>query len=412
MAGNRTGFFSVVTLAEALGAFDGLPLADAETVPTEKSLDRVLAGDVQAAEDVPHFDRAVMDGYAVRAADTFGCSESQPAYLTVQGTVEMGVAPPAGPSPGGALRISTGGMMPSATDAVVMWEYTRLEKDLLEVYRPVAPGENVARRAEDVARGEFVLRKGRRLRPADVGLLAGIGQSEVAVRRPPRVAIISTGDELVAPVTRPGPGQVRNINQFSLGAWVERCGGEPLRLGLVPDDGEKIASAVEKGLAEASMVLISGGSSAGTRDLTRGVVASVGSPGLLFHGLAVKPGKPTVIGARGGQPVIGLPGHPVSAMVVFLAFVRPLVNRFLGRHDDAGILKIPARMADNVPSLAGREDFCQVRLEQDGGELAAVPIFRKSGLITSMVGGDGMVRIPGDREGLEAGEKVTVEVYR
>jgi len=410
---NRGGreFFKVAVTADVLRAFRDIAPLETEEVPFQEARGRVLGAEVAAEADLPPFDRAIMDGYAVRASDTFGCGESQPAYLACERTVEMGTAAGAGPAPGEALRISTGGMMPSEADAVVMWEYTREDGGVVEISRPVAPGENVVRAGEDVREGETVLERGRILRPPDIGMLSGIGRTAVPVVRKPKVAVISTGDELVGPGESPGPGMVRNVNQYSLGAWIEHCGGEPLLLGVVPDELEKIQAAVAAGLEGGDMVIISGGSSAGMRDLTRQVVEGCDDPGLLFHGLAVRPGKPTVIGSSGSRPVFGLPGHPVSAMVVFLVLVRPVINRMLGRSDDAGLRKVTARLADNLPSQAGREDYCQVRLVTEGDSVLAYPVFRKSGLVISMVRGEGMVRVPFGSEGLEAGETVTVEIY-
>jgi len=382
----------------------------AETVPILDALGRPLAADIVAASDVPHFTRAVMDGYAVAAVDTFGSSESQPAYLTVRGGVAMGAAPEERVGPGDALRIATGGMLPRGADAVVMWEHTRESGDVLEVYRPVAPGENIVTVGEDVREGETVLTSGRVLRPADVGLLAGIGVTEIAVTRRPRVAIISTGDELVGPEEEPGPGQVRNVNQYSLGAWVRHLGCEPLLLGRVRDDADQILSLVRRAVASAELVLISGGSSAGARDLTRAVVECLGEPGLLFHGVAVRPGKPTVVGAHRGVPVFGLPGHPISAMVIFLVLVRPLLERLLGISPGEVGVKVLARLTDNLPSQAGREDYYQVALRPAAGGMEAVPVFRKSGLVTAMVRGRGMVRVAPEREGLEVGELVEVDL--
>jgi molybdopterin molybdotransferase len=408
----KSDFFKVTPAAEVFRSFHWVKPLGAEKVPLLESRGRVLATDVGAVADMPHFDRAVMDGYAVRAADTFGCSESQPSYLTCRGSVEMGSSTEGRLLLSGeALRISTGGMLPPGADAVVMWEVAREEEDLVEVWRSVAPGENVARAGEDVRGGETVLKKGRLLRPADVGLLAGMGFEEVSVCRRPKVAVLSTGDELVAPGENPGPGRIRNVNQYSLGAWIGHSGAEPLLLGIVPDNLEQIRARTTEGLGEGDMVLISGGSSAGTRDLTRKVVEGLGNPGLLFHGLAIRPGKPTVIGASEGRPVFGLPGHPVSAMVIFLVVVRPVLNRMLGLADGSGLTRIPARLGDNLPSQTGREDFYQVRLAREDDGLVAEPVFRKSGLVSAMVRGVGMVRVPPESEGLEEGEQVDVEVY-
>ena len=242
-----TGFFQVAGTREVLASFAWLCPGVPETVPVLEALGRPLAGDVSAAVDVPHFTRAVMDGYAVAAGDTFGASEGQPAYLSICGGVAMGVAPEERVGPGDALRIATGGMLPRGADAVVMWEHTRESGDVLEVNRPVAPGENIVTVGEDVREGETVLTAGRVLRPADIGLLAGLGITAVAVARRPRVAVISTGDELVAPEETPGPGQVRNVNQYSLGAWVRHLGCEPLLLGRVRDDAGEILALVRRG---------------------------------------------------------------------------------------------------------------------------------------------------------------------
>ena len=405
-----TGFFQVAGTREVLAEFAWVRPQESETVPILEALGRPLAREVVAGVDIPHFTRAAMDGYAVAAADTFGASETQPVYLGVRGGVAMGAAPEGRVGPGEALRIATGGMLPYGADAVVMWEHTRESGEVLEVIRPVAPGEHVVTVGEDVREGERVLEAGRVLRPADIGLLAGLGLAQVAVARRPRVAVISTGDELVGPEEEPGPGRVRNINQYSLGAWVRHVGGVPLLLGRVRDDADEILARVRQGAAESDLVLISGGSSAGARDLTRAVVERLGDPGLLFHGIAVRPGKPTVVGAHGGVPIFGLPGHPISAMVVFLVLVRPLLERMLGIAPGEGSPRVPARLADNLPSQAGREDFYQVSLRAAPGGLEAVPIFRKSGLVTAMVRGRGMVRVPPEREGLEAGELVEVEI--
>lgn len=405
-----TGFFQVAGTREVLEAFAWVGVRPAEPVAILDAAGRSLAVPVTAPVDIPHFTRAAMDGYAVAAADTFGASESAPAYLDLAGSVSMGAPPPGRVAAGTAWRIATGGMLPHGADAVVMWEHARESGGLVEIHRPVAPGGHVITVGEDVREGEGVLEAGRVLRPADIGLLAGLGITEVAVVRRPRVAILSTGDELVEPSESPGPGRIRNINQYSLGAWVRHVGGEPLLLGIVPDEGGAILERVREGTGVADLVLISGGSSAGTRDLTRQVVERLGEPGLLFHGLAVRPGKPTVIGAHRGRPVFGLPGHPVSAMVIFLLLVRPVIERMLGVPPGSAAVRVTARLADNLPSQAGREDCYQVTLRAAPEGTEAVPIFRKSGLVTAMVRGRGMVRVPPEREGLERGELVEVEL--
>ncbi len=406
-----TGFFQVAGTREVIAAFAWIGRGPSETIPLLEGVGRVLARDLVARLDIPHFTRAAMDGYAVDAADTFGASEGQPAYLTVRGSVPMGAAPAGRLAPGDAWRIATGGMLPHGADAVVMWEHTRESGELLEVVRPVAPGEHVVTVGEDVREGERILGAGRVLRPADIGLLAGLGHPAVEVVRAPRVAILSTGDELVGPEDEPGPGQVRSMNQYALGAWVRRIGGEPVLLGRVRDEEEEILARMREGIGAADLLLVSGGSSAGARDHTRRLVERLGEPGLLFHGISVRPGKPTVVGAHRGRPVFGLPGHPVSAMVIFLVLVRPLIERMLGVPAAEAGLRILARLADNLPSQAGREDYYQVNLRRGDAGMEAVPVFRKSGLVTAMVRGLGMVRVPPEREGLEAGEVVEVEVF-
>ncbi len=367
-------------------------------------LHRTLAEDVFAPEDVPAFDRSTMDGYAVRAADTFGASEGLPAYLDVVGEVLMGQAPQGHLETGQAFRIATGGMLPEGADAVVMVEYTEeLDEKTIGVTRPVAPGENTVRRGDDLKQGVLLLPRGHRLRPQDVGLLAAAGVSAVRIRRPLRVGIITTGDEVVPVDRHPRLGQVRDVNSYTLGGQVRECGAEPVVYGIIGDDFETLAATVRRALRETEAVLISGGSSVGRRDVTVDVVTSLGKPGVLFHGLAVRPGKPTIGAVIGHKLVLGLPGHPVSAMVVFQLLGRPLL--------DPGFRRFPvrARLTRSVSSQAGKEDYIRVRLSRgDGGELVAEPIPGKSGLIATMVRADGLARIPLESQGVAASDEVEV----
>jgi len=388
-------------LAELRGYFQDL--LEIEKIDLCQALGRVLAHDCFAPEDVPGFDRSTMDGFAVRARDTFGASEGLPAYLEVTGEVLMGQAPRGEIGPAEAFRVPTGGMLPAGADAVVMVEYTEsLDDRTIGVIRPVAPGENVIRRGDDLRRGEQLFKAGHRLRPQDVGLLAAAGIDEVEVYRRLRVGIITTGDEIVPVKAKPGPGQVRDVNSYTAQGQVVECGGEPVLFGVVPDEFESLAAVLRRALAETDLVVISGGSSVGTRDVTASVIDSLGEPGVLFHGLAVRPGKPTIGAVVNGKLVFGLPGHPVSAMVVFRLLVAPLLDPSTGRS------VIKARIRRSLRSQVGKEDYVRVRLVWENNELYAEPVLGKSGLIATMARADGLARIPLDREGVAEGEPVEV----
>lgn len=380
---------------------------------------RVLGADVEAPEDLPAHPRSVVDGFAVRAADTFGASEAMPAYLGVAGEVVMGRAPTLRLGPGEAARIPTGGLLPEGADAVVMVEHTEALAGSalprvpgtagIEVRRPVSPGENVMQAGEDVRRGSVILRAGSVLRPPQIGLLAGLGIGHVDVTVPPRVALLSTGDEVVPPDRRPDAGSVRDINGPALCAAVAAEGGTPIFLGIVPDEPGPLLAALRDALATADLALVSGGSSIGLRDEVACAIDALRPPGVLVHGVAMKPGKPTVIGLCGQTPVVGLPGHPTTVLVVFHVFVREMIARLLGRLPEPP-LAVRARLSRRVASAAGRVDYLRVRLESRDGALWASPILGKSGLISTMVAANGLALIPEAAEGVEAGDEVAVEV--
>lgn len=394
--------FVTLTVAEAQQRLrEVLKPFPVEEAALPEALGRVLAAEVRAAEDVPGFDRATMDGFAVRAADTFGASEGLPAYLRVAGEVLMGRAPDGPLLPGEAWRIPTGGMLPEGADAVVMVEHTEEAGDAVAVLRPVAPEENVVRRGDDVRAGQVVLPAGKRLRPHDIGLLAACGVTRVPVRHRPVVGIIGTGDEVVAAEAAPGPGQVRDVNTPALAAAVKAAGGDPRVFGVVPDELPALQEVLAQAAAESELVLLSGGSSVGARDLTLEAVSSLPGALVLFHGLAVKPGKPTVGAVVDGKAVFGLPGHPVSALVVFEFLVRPLLEP-----ERLGRLPLRVRLSRTLRSAPGREDYVRVRLAVENGELVAEPILGKSGLIATMARADGLVRLRLDAEGAAAGEMV------
>lgn len=406
------------------------PLERVEHVELHYALDRVTAAELRAPADLPAFARSTMDGFAVRAADTYGASEGLPAYLPIAGEVPMGRAAGLVLPPGQAARIHTGGMLPEGADAVVMVEQTQaLGEQAIEVLRPVALGENVIPVGDDVRGGQLLFARGQRLRPQDLGGLAGLGITSVPVVAPPRVAILATGDEVVPADRDVQPGQVRDINSYTIAAQTRRAGGEPILCGIAPDDADALGRMAAAALAQADMLIISAGSSVSTRDVTARVIDELGRPGVLVHGVAMHPGKPTILAAAGGKPVFGLPGNPVSTMVAFDLFARPALLRMLGtlatenteRTEDkderytpfpvASVATLRARLARNVASHPGSEDFVPVRLAERDGELWAEPVFGKSNLIFTIARADGMLRVPLDRAGLYAGDEVEVRLF-
>ncbi len=406
--------FQVVTPAEAWQRFrEHLhPYVRSTRVPTVDALDRVLAEDIFAPHDLPYFRRSTVDGYAVAAQDTYGASPGLPAFLTVVGEVPMGEAPQVDVGVGEAVLVHTGGMLPESADAVVMLENTQpVGEDGIEVFHPVAPGENVIQVGEDIRKGEVVLPRGHRLRPQDLGGLLALGITEVPVARRPRVAIISTGDEVVPPNVMPGPAQVRDINSYTLSALTVRAGGIPVRMGIIPDQREALAEALRQAREQADIIVLSAGSSVSARDMSAAEIDALGKPGVLVHGVSTRPGKPMIMAVCDGTPVLGLPGNPVSAMVNFWLFVRPTIQLWLGMKEERPCT-VDARLARNVASVPGREDYIQVRLEARDGELWAVPVLGKSNLIYTLVRSDGMFRIPLDSNGIPEGEWVTVYLHR
>jgi len=392
------------------------PKPDSETINVSSSLGRVLAEDILAPNPLPEFQRTTVDGYAVRAGDTHGASDSLPAYLALIGEIPMGDAPAFEIGAGQCALIHTGGMLPIGADAVVMLEYTQSARETeIEIFRAVANGENVIRVGEDVAQGQLVLPKGTLFRPAEIGGLMALGIQSVRVAKLVKVGLISTGDEVIDPSQTPRPGQVRDINSYTLGALVEKSGGVAKRYGIIRDQLEVLKDAAGKALSECNVVIITAGSSASTRDMTADVIRSLGEPGVLVHGINTRPGKPTILGVCHGKAVIGLPGNPVSALVNGYLFVVPVIEQLLG------VLPRPkatvmAKLTVNLPSQAGREDWLPVKLspspsgrgDRGAEELQAAPIFGKSNLIFTLASADGLLRIHSDATGLSAGEIVEV----
>ena len=419
-----TEFLKLRTAEEAWEIFQShfSPVVQAEPCRVADALDRVLARDALAPHDLPTFVRSTVDGYAVQAADTHGATMGMPAYLDVVAEVPMGQRADWALGPGQAVLVHTGGMVPPGADAVIMLEQTnRAGEPLLgstaiqpgftpfsiEVYRPVAAGENCIQPGEDVHKGELILSAGHTLRPQDLGGLLAVGITEVQVARPPRVALISQGDEVVPPEQEPGPGQVRDINSYTLAGFVRRAGGLPLNYPIVPDLQEALDAAVRQAFDQADAVVITAGSSVSYRDLTANAINKLGPPGVLVHGVAIRPGKPTILAVCDGKPVFGLPGNPVSCINIFRRFVMPTIRLLLG----AGPLPVhtvQARLARNIPAASGRADFVRVRLETRDGETWAVPVFGKSNLIYTLIRSDGVVEVPLNSNGIPAGTLVTV----
>ena len=408
-------FFNVLPPQQALDLLlEHLPktLPEAgEVVSTRDALGRVTIVPVHSAEQLPSFPRSAMDGFSVRAADTFGATEGLPAYFNTVGEVPMGMPPSVSVGVGEAAVAHTGGMLARGADAVVMVENTQpVDEETIEVVRPVAPGENVVQPGEDLEEGDLLLPAGHLLRPQDLGGLMAAGVTTVRVSRRPTVGILSMGDEVVPPDTPPGEGQVRDVNTYTISALVEQAGGIALPLGIARDDYAAILSAARLGLEASDVLVLSAGSSVSIRDFTAQVVQALGEPGVLVHGIALRPGKPAIVGLVGGKAVFGLPGNPVSAMVVFELLVRPTVQFLLGCVGPPERPVIQARLAQDIPSVPGREDYVPVRLGR-GEPCTAEPVFGKSNLIFTMVRADGVLRVPLDRSGLYAGEDVPVTLF-
>ena len=397
-----------------LSHLHGERFTESEEVDASEALGRVLAEEIRAPQPLPDFQRSTVDGYAVRARDTHGASDSLPAYLDLIGEVPMGDVPPFEIGPGQCALIHTGGMLPVGADAVVMLEYTQFaQKNEIEIFRAVAEGENLIRIGEDVAQGQVVQARGTLLRPAEIGGLMALGITRIKVVRKIRVGLISTGDEIIDPQRTPRPGQVRDVNSFTLGALVEKNGGIPVHYGIISDTFEALKEAAAKALSECDAVIITAGSSASTRDMTADVIRSLGEPGVLVHGINTRPGKPTILGVCKGKAVVGLPGNPVSALVNGYLFVVPVIEQLLGLlpKPTATVL---ARLTINLASQAGREDWWPVKLienqESNSIHYDADPIFGKSNLIFTLAAADGLLRIHPDATGLSSGEVVEVKL--
>ncbi len=405
------GFFKVQTPEQLYAKIDRFKPLASEKVRVEESLHRVLSEDVISTMNLPEFPRSTVDGFALKAKDTYGTSEKNPAILKVVGEIPMGQVSGIEVKDGEAVKVATGGMVPKGADAVEMVEYTEwLDVHTLHATKPLSPLENVIQVGEDVKAGEVVLHQGHMIRPQDLGLMAGIGKTEVHVCLRPRVAIISSGDEIVSIETIPKPGEIRDINRYTIVSMVKEAGGIPVFLGIARDRFDDLKAKIDTGLKDTDMVIITGGSSVGTLDLTGEVLQTLPRTEILGHGVSIRPGKPTLLADINGKPFLGLPGHPVSAIVIFHFFGKPILKILSGISQEWvwHQKKIKAKAARNIPSVPGREDYVRVKLEEKDGSFWAHPLFGKSGAISHLAKANGLIKIGIDEEGLEEGEEAEV----
>lgn len=411
---DRKVFRTLVTVEDALAElhkyFKPQP-ASVDEVPTPDVIGRTLAQDVISQIDVPGFDRAAMDGYAVIAEDTFGADDDNPKRVHIVGRCEAGQQISISIKKGEAVEISTGAPVPRGSNAVVMVEHTRRANSMVEIFRPVVPGENVSAAGSDIMAGELILRKGETITPREIGVLAALGAEKVKVFGKPRVAILSTGNELIAPGAPLAYAKVYDINASAIAASVIECGGDPVNLGIVPDDPAIMEEKLRRALQGADMVLTSGSTSAGAGDLVYRIIDNLGKPGVLVHGISVKPGKPALVAVVEGKPLIGLPGYPTSALMIFHALVAPVLRSMSGLARRAAVV-LDSKLAFKVMSAKGRRELLPVHLTQaSSGEYLAYPAMGGSGAITSFSLSDGFIDIPDTVEFLEEGEHVRVNLF-
>jgi molybdopterin molybdotransferase len=408
-------FFKVKTVEETFALIEEyIPVTPHKEVRgLEEALHYILAEPVVAKENVPSFDRSTVDGYAVKAKDTYGSSESMPGFLSVTGEVKMGEVPHSMVGPGNAVYVPTGGMMPSGSDSVIMIEHCEDLEGLLNTYKQIAPGENVIRAGEDIKEGETLLTAGKKLRPQELGALASLGITHVTVFRQLKVGYLSSGDEIVPYQTETlQEGQIRDINYLTISGLAREWNMDVVYGGIVRDDFEVFRQKAKELYDQVDCLILSGGSSVGAKDYTTEVIQSLGHPGVFVHGISIKPGKPTILAMADGKPVIGLPGHPASAMIIFRLFGERILRKLMGEKVERKPERIFARITKNIPSSPGRSDYIRVRLVEKEGEWWAEPIIGKSGLITTLVKSDGIVEISSEKEGISQGEYVPVIASR
>jgi molybdopterin molybdotransferase len=402
-------FFKVVNLDEVLKKTDDFLHKDIEQISIDNAVFRILAVDIVSDQNLPGFTRSTMDGFAVKAKSSFGASDGSPAFLEVKGQIKMGDTPDFSIGILEAAKISTGGMLPDGADAVVMVEYTEeIDENSIEVFKSVAPYQHIVLFDDDFKKDEVILKKGTPLRPQEVGLLSAFGHSKIQVYKKPVVGIISTGDEVVGIDEKTSPGKIRDINSYSLRSMVMKNGGVPVNYGIISDNYDELKKVCEKALIETDIILISGGSSVGTRDYTIDVLSSIKDSEILVHGISLSPGKPTILANIGGKPVFGLPGHVVSAMVVMEIVVTPFIQKLSGENNKTIKQSISAKLSRNVASVNGRTDFIRVYTSYEDGEYIAKPVMGKSGLINTLIKANGLVEIDINTEGLYKGARVDV----
>jgi molybdopterin molybdotransferase len=403
-------FFKVTELQRVLEYRREFPQVATEEIPLLETVGRILAEDIVADVDLPDFPRAIVDGYALQGASTFGASDGNPAYLNITGSIAMGESPKLTVGPGEAARIATGGMLPKGADGVIMIEHTEAIDDAtIEIYRSIAPGQNMIAIGEDIKKKSRVLKQGQMIRPQEAGLLAALGRRTVAVFQKPAIGIISTGDEIIPINETPRRGQIRDINTYTLAGLIHETGSQAISYGIVRDDFETLFEKCKLALDQCDMILISGGSSVGTRDFTVDVLSALQDAKILVHGISISPGKPTILAKIQNKAFWGMPGHVVSSMIVFSRVVRPFVRHFSGQtHGPATEHRLKAILTRNVASTQGRVDFVRVRLRHEEDQLLAEPVLGKSGLISTMVFADGLIEIDINTEGLDKGTVVEV----
>ncbi len=407
-------FLELLTPEEGIGKLlQHTKVSDLRTkiIQTEKGLNRVISRNIYSNEDIPAFTRSTVDGFAVISKDTFGASDVLPALFDVIGEIPMGKPANLQLSKGQAGLIHTGGMLPTGANAVVMVENTQYSNaSEIEVYKSVPAGENIILKGEDITKGDLVLPKGKRIRASEIGALMALGITEIEVYDLPRVGILSTGDEIISPHDKPTLGQIRDINSYSLSAIVEKFGGIPKFYPIIPDNKSELLNSLKLAHSENDLIIVTAGSSASVRDLTADAINELGSPGVLVHGINVRPGKPTILAYAMGKPIIGLPGNPVSAFVVANLILRILMPKLRGENNPIKLPSIKGIITINIPSIAGREDWVPVRLldEDINGKILVEPIFYKSNLIFSLINAYGMARIAPHVTGLEANSEVEI----
>jgi len=381
-----------------------------EDVEILSSVGRILATDIVSTENVPSFNRSTVDGFAVKAQNTFGCSDSIPAILNFKGEVLMGEAPTFEIGKDECAYVPTGGELPAGADAMVMIEYSENYGDgTRAMLKPSAPGQHVTFIGDDVKVGQAVLHKGTKLAARHIGVLAALGYDKVPVYKKPVISVISTGDELVDVTESPKGAEVRDINSFTICAALEELGCEYRKIGIVKDNLPLLESVMTKAFSESDMVIVSGGSSVGVKDSTFKVLDKIGE--VLFHGIAIKPGKPTILGNVNGKPGFGLPGHPLAAYYVFNLFVKPLIKNMTGANNTDLYNKKNANLTLSIPCNHGREECMGIKMKNENGRTMAEPVYAKSGLISVLSDSDGYIRIARDCEGLSQDEEVEIELF-